>query len=366
KLTHLLLTLVALIASVSATWAQTVPDVGGASNLPSPHKPGSLLFWDIYTSKVGDPSENTRLSITNSHPTRPVNVHLFFVRKSDCTIADTYLCLTANQTFSFLASEYDPNETGFMFAVATDVNGVPVSHNYLLGDLYVKSTFGTTAYFQASLGAMAFSARKLYRGDGAPLNNLPDWPDGQPSGTFANGSRAALAYGNYRDENSLTTPHALYDQIPCRLAIDNIQSPVDGNNTLMILHSMQGTVEQAGAIGQLIGLVYNDAERGFSYQLRGFNCLETRLINDNLIRVPNGFSKVIPSGRTGWMYLQSSINNNAGQPNLGLIGATLVSNNKAATDKAAFNGGHHMHFLAAKQNPGFAIPVIPSTTCTNF
>lgn len=368
KLTRLLLALAAFLISATAVWAQDPPNAGFATNLPSAHKPGSLLFYDIYTSNGGSVTENTRINITNSHPSRPVNVHLFFVRQVDCTIADVYLCLTANHTFSFLASEFDPNETGFLFAVATNAEGVPVSHNYLIGDLYVKSSFGTTSYYQANLGAMAFSARSLYQGNG--VANVPGpfvpWPDGAPSGTFANGARAALAYGDYRDENSLTTQHALYDAIPCRLAIDNIQSPEDGNNTLMILHSTQGTVEQAGAIGSLIGQVYNDTEKGFSYTLKGFRCLEARPLNDALIRIPLGFSKVIKSGRTGWMYLQSSINNAAGMPNLGLLGATIVANTKVGTDKAAFNGGHHMHFQVMKNNPGFAIPVFPTGACFNF
>ena len=134
----------------------------------------------------------------------------------------------------------------------------------------------------------------------------------------------------------------------------------------MILHSTQGRVDQIGAIGNLAGQVYNDTEKGFSYQLKNFTCLETKLINNDLIRVPTTYSKVIPAGRTGWMYLQSPMNNAQGMPDLGLLGATIVSNTKAATDKGAFNGGHHMHFLSAKENPGFAIPVFPVGVCFNL
>ncbi len=365
KLTHFLLTLTALLACVATGWAQPIPNAGQPNmNIPSTQKPGSLLFFDIYTSKIGDVAENTRMNITNAHPSRPVLVHFFFVRKSDCTLADAYICLTANQTFSFLASEYDPNETGFLFAVAVNANGVPISHNYLIGDLYVKSTFGTTSYFQANLGAMAFSARKLWDaaangGAGA----LTDWLDGNAGNVWAfDPSRAGLSFGDYKSD----IQENLYDNVPNRLAIDNIQSIADGNNTLMILHSMQGKVDQAGAIGSLAGQVYNDTEKGFSYQIKGFNCLETRLINDQLIRVPTTYSKVIPAGRTGWMFLQSPLNNAQGMPNLGLLGATIVSNAKSATDKAAFNGGHHMHFLSAKENPGFAIPVFPIGACFNL
>jgi hypothetical protein len=331
--------------------------------IPSTEKPGSLLFYDIYTSTVGDATQNTRLNITNTHPTRPATIHLFFVRKSDCTIADTYLCLTANQTFSFLASEYDPGETGFLFAVVTNEAGVPINHNYLIGDLYVKSSFGTTSYFQANLGAMAFSARTIYRGIVA--DQFEDWQEFDPAPTAENGTKAYLAYGDYRDPNDWTAPHALYDMIPNRLALDNIQSLVDGNNTLLLAHSTQGSVERAGGMGTIVGLLYNDVEKGFSYQTAFPGCIETRLLNSTTLRVPGGFTNVIPAGKTGWMTLQSAANA-AGIPNLGLLGAMIVSNTKVNTDKAAFNGGHSLHFLSTRKNPGFAIPIFPTGFCGNF
>lgn len=367
KFTHVLLALAAMVACISTAWAQPAPNAGNLANIPSTEKPGSLLYYDIYTSKVGDPTQNTRLNMTNTHPTRPINVHLFFVRRGDCTIADTYLCLTANQTVSFLASEYDPDETGFLFAVASAPDGRPFNHNYLIGDLYVKSTFGTTSYFQANLGAMAFSARQLYNGNGVvgvPGPFIP-WPEFTPAGTFDGGNRAALAYGDYRDETDLTVNHALYDPVPNRLALDNIQSPVDGNNTLLIVHSTQGRVDQAGGLGIMNGLLYNDTEKGFSYQTTFPSCIEIRLLNNSTIRVPTGYSNVISTGRSGWMTLQSAANV-AGIPALGLLGAQLVSNAKSSTDKAAFNGGHALHFLSLKNNPGFAIPIIPATGCVNF
>lgn len=157
----------------------------------------------------------------------------------------------------------------------------------------------------------------------------------------------------------------LHDPIPNRLALDNIQSPADGNNTLLIAHSTQGRVDQAGGMGTIIGLLYNDTEKGFSYQTSFAGCLEIRLLNDSTIRVPNGYSKVIPAGRSGWMTVQSA-QNVAGIPNLGLLGAMLVSNAKSNTDKAAFNGGHALHFLSLRSNPGFAVPVIPTGICVNF
>lgn len=370
KLTHKLLALLALLAFAAVAFGQAPPNAGLVNaNPPSDQKPGSKLFYNIYTSTVGDNSQNTRFNLTNTHPTKPVSVHLFFVNRADCYIADTYFCLTANHTVSFLASEFDPGITGFMFAVATSATGAPISHNYLIGDEYVKSNFGTSTYFQANLNAVSFSARYLWDG-----TSYLDWTENSNVDSFvvggAKGAEAYLAYGKYHDTTDLPGgsdkyPHFLYDEVPCTLAVDNIQSLKDGNQTLLILHSMQGQQEQAGAIGQLSGLVYNDTEKGFSYQTR-WGCVDAKLIDDNLIRVPFGFSKyVIPSGKTGWMYLLSNANP-AGIPGLGMMGATIVSNTNIARDKFAYNGGHNLHILQVAARRGFAIPVFPTAECRNY
>ena len=347
KFTHILLTLFVLIAGATASMA--APAV--SPSIPSDMKQGSMLFYNIYTSTVGDASQNTRLNITNTHPTKSVNVHFFFARSIDCTIADTYVCLTANQTFSFLASEYDPGETGFIFGVATDDAGCPINFNYLIGDLYTKSYFGTTSYFQANLGAVAFAAQNIW--DGA---NYVAWAPFTRALLFNNDMLCAIAFGLYHDVTNPTICHALYDKVPCQLAVDNIQSEADGNTTLLILHSMQGKPEQAGSIGTLLGQVFDDNEKGYSFQTSQTGCIWTKVINKSLIRVPTGIDKVISKGHTGWMYFQSPNGGTTGVPDLGLLGATIVSSNKVET----FNGGHNLHYLRVKDNRGFAIPVFPS------
>ena len=350
KFTHIFLTLLALIVCATASMAQAV-EPGVASD----QKQGSLLFYNVYTSSIGDASQNTRLNITNTNHHSSINVHLFFVRSYDCSIADTYLCLTANQTFSFLASEYDPGETGFIFGVATDDNGSPINFNYLIGDLYVKSYFGTANYFQANLGAEAFAAQNKWTGTA-----YDKWYEGEAAPLFGDNMLCAIAFGLYHDTSSPAaelTPHALYDRVPVTLAVDNIQSEADGNATLLILHSMQGKTDKAGVIGTIAGQVFDDVERGYSFQTSGLSCLSTRLINRSFVRIPTGIDKVIPKGKTGWMYFTSP-NNGGGLAELGLLGSSIVSNGK--NDAAAFNGGHNLHQIRVKDNRGFAIPVFPS------
>ncbi|MEK7413852.1 MAG: HYR domain-containing protein, partial [Planctomycetota bacterium] len=116
---------------------------------------GSVLIYNIYTSgATSGNTQNTRVNITNVHPTLPAFVHLFFVSEG-CSVADSYVCLTGNQTASFLASDLDPGVTGYLVAIAVDgVRGCPTNFNYLIGDEYVKFTTGHSA----NLGAEAISA----------------------------------------------------------------------------------------------------------------------------------------------------------------------------------------------------------------
>jgi hypothetical protein len=185
-----------------------------ASAEVSDQKAGSVLIYNYYASVAGQESEaNTRINITNTSPTSKAYVHLFFVADG-CSVADNFLCLTKNQTATFLISDVDPGMKGYIVAVAVDQDtGCPVSFNYLIGDEYVR----TAAGFTANLGAEAFAA--LFNG------NLPSC-----------------------DENSFTADLAFngsasgYNRAPRVLALSNIPSPIDGNDTLVIINRVGGSL----------------------------------------------------------------------------------------------------------------------------
>src|SRR6185369_2161604 len=98
-----------LPATVTACGTVNCPAVGPGT-LPQANSPlndqkaGSVLIFNIYTSSTSANQQNTRISLTNTHQAASAFVHLFFVDGSSCAVADSILCLTANQTTSFLAS----------------------------------------------------------------------------------------------------------------------------------------------------------------------------------------------------------------------------------------------------------------------
>ncbi|MEK7830744.1 MAG: hypothetical protein AAB401_06625, partial [Acidobacteriota bacterium] len=105
------------------------PAVGPGGNFPSSaemsdQKAGSVLVYNIYTSSTDPNRQNTRINLTNTNSQLAAFVHLFFVFEG-CSVADNFVCLTPNQTASFLMSDLDPGVTGYMVAVAVDALGCP-------------------------------------------------------------------------------------------------------------------------------------------------------------------------------------------------------------------------------------------------
>src|SRR5262249_50054079 len=131
------------LLTVNTTVTTSCAAVGPGVEFParseaSDQKAGSVLFYPIYTSSVGQNNQNSRLAITNFHPSLNAFVHLFFVA-DNCAVSDAFICLTPNQTSVFLASDLDPGTTGHLVAVAVDQRtGCPINFNFLIGDEYVK------------------------------------------------------------------------------------------------------------------------------------------------------------------------------------------------------------------------------------
>src|SRR5262249_954156 len=236
--TRAALSLLALALLTGAALAQDPGVAFPATSEASDQKAGSLLYYNAYTSDPATPNtSDTRINITNTNSQSSVAVHLFFVNGANCQVADSFICLTENQTASFLASDLDPGTTGYIVAVANFTNGLPRQFNFLIGDEYVKFASG----HRANLGAVAFS--KL------TATNV----------TSTDGSLAAAFFDGLNLAGS-------YNRAPRVVALDNIPARADGNDTLLILNRVGGDLTTSGALlGNMFGILYDDAETPLSF-----------------------------------------------------------------------------------------------------
>lgn len=296
-----------------------------ATSEASDQKAGSVLIYNVYTSgATSGNTQNTRINITNtnSNVRAFANVHLFFVSEG-CSIADSFICLTPNQTASFLTSDLDPGISGYIVAVATNFDGTPANFNYLAGDEYVKFTTGHSA----NLGAIAFSK----------LND--------DNVISTDGSLAALFFDGVNLAGS-------YNRVARTLADDNVGSRADGNDTLIIINRIGGNLGTGAAtIGTLFGIFYDDAENALSFSVSG-NCQLRNSLSNNFPRIAPRFETFIPAGRTGWFKVFS-------QSDIGILGAAINSNPNAGSSAGAFNSGHNLHHLTLSAAANVVIPVFP-------
>lgn len=324
RLSHVLLASFALVLMTSFAMAADPGLLYPPTSEASDQKAGSLLFYNIYTSgPTSGNTQNTRINITNTSVTSAAFVHLYFVSES-CSIADSYICLTANQTASFLTSDLDPGTTGYIVAVAVDgINGAPEVHNWLIGDEYVKFTTGHSA----NLGAIAF----------AKLTNA--------NVLSTDGSLAAIFFDGLLLAGS-------YNRVARTVAVDNVGSRADGNDTLIILNRVGGNLGiGANSLGTVFGLFYDDAENVLSFSVTG-GCQLRGNFSNNFPRITPRFETFIPAGRTGWVKLFS-------QSDIGILGAAINLNANAASSAGAFNSGHNLHHLTLTAAANYVLPVFP-------
>lgn len=302
----------------------------------SDDKPGSVLFYGLYTSAAAnnDPQNNSRISLTNVNPQLGVAVHLFFVDGATCSVADAFLCLTPNQTASFLMSDIDPGITGYMIAIAVDGptgtadgnnTGCPVSFNYLIGSAFVKMTMSPRREDELAAESCASEF-------GSPV-----------PGCNPNSSVVTINFNG--------APGG-YNRLPRALAVSNIPSRADGNSTLLVINRIGGNLGiGAATLGPLFGILYDDSENAASFSVTG-NCQLRGELSNNFPRTTPRFENFIPAGRSGWMKIWS-------ESDIGIIGAVLTKNVNANSVANAFDGGHNLHVLTLTSAVTLTVPVFP-------
>lgn len=286
KLTRLFFALSVLIVLAASAFAGPAPTNIGVSD----QKAGSFLAFPYYTSAG---TSDTRLTISNVGD-RTVAVHMFFMG-SNCDQADQFVCLTANASATFLASEYDPFNTGYLLAVAvadgtsafkdaagaTIMAGCPVQYNGLIGNAFVND-----GNYVGNYGAEAFW---LHTAAGVACDTT-----------------TMLATLNFNGNCGVGG----YDMLPNQFVAE-IQSPNDSVGQRIIMASLKGTIggdPLTGANQTGVGVAYNDGEKAGSYTNPfGSGCLRSFTITPTIPRVPGGLGSIplvnnpalIPSGRTG-------------------------------------------------------------------
>lgn len=324
---------VCLLVSTGAVLAADPGDVFPETSQWNDQKPGSVLFFPVYTSSASNPAaQNSQLNLTNTSSTSAAFVHTFWIA-NNCQVADRYICLTAQQTVSIDTFEQDPGVTGYMMAVAVDgQTGCPIIFNHLIGDEYAKFSNG----FFGSLGAEAVAA----------LPNQTN-PRCDPLRDFS-----FLYFGTplFNDR-----PGQNYNPVPRVIAIGNLGSPADGYSHLVFIDVFNGDLRfNQGGSGPLFGLLFDEAEQSYSFNLTSV-CQGSGILGNNFPRTTPRFEEIIPANSTGWMKIWPTIDSN-----VGIYGAIFTRNVNAATNPNAYNGARNFHVLRLA-NSSYVIPVFPPT-----
>lgn len=307
---------------------------------PSTQKPGAILFGGAFASGAtggpgGDPGNNTAISLTNTHPSLGVVVHLFFVDGATCSVADAFVCLTPLQTTRFLMSDMDPGVVGYMMAMAVDGppgtagghnTGCPISFNYLIGSAKIKMT--NSPMREADLASESCASEF-----GSPL-----------PGCDPNKSYAEIPFDG--------SPQG-FNKLPRVLAASSIASRADGNDTLLMLARIDGNWGTGlKPLGNVFGILYDDAEKAHSFSFNVGTCLLRTSLSNTFPRTTPRFEQAIPAGRTGWMKLWS-------EENVAILGAIINRNDNTAISANAFAGGHTLHVLRLNERVVITVPVFP-------
>jgi hypothetical protein len=197
----------------------------------SSSKAGSLLFFHKYTSNAQAASNaNTLLTLTNTHPSAGIAVRLSWVH--GCTVETSFVTLAGNQTRTLVASAENPNQTGYLMALAVSSTGQPIQFNWLIGSASYRDARG----FEATYNAFAVAKRT----NGAAR--------------LASEGVAEILFNNTE-----------YDRLPRQIAVTNLQNQdpnVTGGETALktdvMVYSPLSNLASSSSQGLNFDAVLND------------------------------------------------------------------------------------------------------------
>ncbi len=303
-----------LIAQTASNPGQTPPPIAAT--------PGSLLVFNLFTSLASNRiRQDSRINLTNTHETSAVTIRLLFIDANDGAITNSFVRLSPLQTTSLMASDIDPGVAGYVLAMACDpMTGCPISFNHLLGDEYVKLASGHSA----NLKAESFSLS----------------PTASPC---LNASTAELRFDGFD-----------YSRAPRVLALSNLASRADGNDTLLVVNRLSGNWRTGvPPLNGLAGALFDDAEQSIAVSLIADRSQFSALLTDQTLRTTPRFSDFIKASRSGWLKLWAS-------DETALLGAVINFNPQTRASANAFNQGHNLHHLTSVSSQ-LTLPVLPPT-----
>lgn len=304
RLINFVLITAALTLLSTAAFAQGYPI--GNSHV-SDMKPGSVLFFNRYSSNPSNAQQgDTQINITNVSQSVSASVHLFLVDGSTCSIADSFIGLTPNQTASFLVSDFDPGIQGYLVAVAVDGGG-PTQFNSLIGTEFIRETDGRTGFLQA------ISIAKRSTGSVEPE------------------AATGLTKLNFNGTE--------YEQLPTSLGLSTFNSQTTDSTNLVIYSPSSDLTIGAVTSTPVFSLLYNDAEIALSSSFT-INCYRYESLT-SLFNRGGGINRHVPSGRTGWIRMTAS-----GRPILGSI----------ISKGPIFTGAHNLHALSLLSSYSITVP----------
>jgi HYR domain/PKD domain len=293
------------------------PDAPGFAAGAGELKAGSALVYPRFaTGTFGQ----TRINVTNTHPTQSVRLRLFFNGLADESPAkDTFTNLLPNQTKTIDPAQFALNQKGWIVALALDSQSKPVNFNFLIGSAQVREQNG------ASSGYNALAIAKNSPG-AVPRNE-----DGQT---------ADLRFND-----------AEYDRLPSTLGLAGLHSQADNTTRVGYERLPASFLDPANIRGAVPATFYDDSPASFSATIGG---IETNIgaVKPSVNAPP--ITSTLGAGRRGWLKLSLLTPIfcwSASTPNQAFSAAGAIWN-------GGFNGGATFYLLAAASNVTLNTPAV--------
>ncbi|MFN7927197.1 MAG: hypothetical protein U0Y68_04495 [Blastocatellia bacterium] len=335
SISQALLVFVFAVLAVSSVMAQAIPDSAPISD----QKAGSVLIFNYYGSNAANPNgEDTEIHITNTNPQKAGTMALLFIDGKSGAVADNQVCLAPNQTVNFRMSNADPDIKGYIIAVSVDAStGLPNYFNQFIGSASSLLASGHTA----SLNAEAISALM------------------QSPASSSSEQGATLKFDEVH-----------YNKVPGMLALDNLPAIADGNQTMVLVNQIGGSLpgnRKMDNLGGLTGIVYDAAAKPYAWQVGNINTPQfQKVITADFPLTTPLINVVIPAQSSGWMRLWPTSRSQgvtgavlffdkSDAPGLGRCGACIRPLAAAGNGRGLSRNLHHQLLTTAE----LTIPVYP-------